>query len=244
MKHRALIFCVTAIYCSVVFASPADYVFTPNVEYGEREIDFKFGTAKPPAGKREQAASLGLGIGVTEYWFTEAYLIREREGAAGTTLAEWENKFQLTETGKYAVDVGFITELEATLTRNETYELKLGPLFQTEYDKVQLNGNLLLTRQFGPHDVDAPHITELGYQWQVKYRWQPSFELGAQGLGEMGKWNDWDKSGIQNHRLGPAVFGKLDVGQHQKIKYNAAMLLGVSDAAPDHTFRMQVEYEF
>jgi hypothetical protein len=44
--------------------------------------------------------------------------------------------------------------------------------------------------------------------------------------------------------MGPAVFGKLDVGQKQAIKYNAAMLFGVSDTAPDHTFRMQVEYEF
>lgn len=244
MKSRLLVLCLGAYFSGAACASPADYVFTPTVEYGEKEIDFKFGTARPPAERREQAVSLGLGLGVTEYWFTEVYLIRERESGEGTTLAEWENKFQLTETGKYPVDVGFITELEATLNRTETYELKLGPLFQTEFGKVQLNGNLLFTRQFGPHDSDDPHITEFGYQWQVKYRWQPAFEFGLQGMGETGKWNDWDSTDNQNHRLGPAVFGKIGLGQRQAIRYNAAILYGISDAAPDHTFRMQVEYEF
>jgi hypothetical protein len=63
-------------------------------------------------------------------------------------------------------------------------------------------------------------------------------------MGEMGKWNDWTTTSEQNHRFGPAVFGKVLVGNKQAIKYNAAWLYGVSDAAPNNTFRMQVEYEF
>jgi hypothetical protein len=34
------------------------------------------------------------------------------------------------------------------------------------------------------------------------------------------------------------------LGNKQAIKYNAAWLLGASSAAPDHTFRLQAEYEF
>ena len=244
MKLRTLILCLSTLHAGFALASPAEYVFVPAVEYGEKEIDLKFGTAKPDGEKREQAVSIGFGYSVTENWFTEIYLIREREGSEGTTLAEWENKFQLTETGKYPVDVGFITEIEATRTGTENYELKIGPLFQTEFGKVQLNGNLLFTRQFGPHDSDEPQNTEFGYQWQVKYRWQPAFEFGLQGMGDVGKWNDWDTSKEQNHRMGPAVFGKIPVVGKQAIRYNAALLFGTSEAAADHTFRMQVEYEF
>jgi hypothetical protein len=40
------------------------------------------------------------------------------------------------------------------------------------------------------------------------------------------------------------MFGKFAFGNRQAIAYNAAWLLGVSNAAPDNTFRMQVEYEF
>ena len=44
--------------------------------------------------------------------------------------------------------------------------------------------------------------------------------------------------------MGPAFFGKFGVGIKQAIRWNTELLFGVSDAAPDYTFRMQVEYEF
>lgn len=244
MQYRKLLLCLGLLNASLAAASPADYVYVPAVEYGEKEIDFKFGTAKDEDGAREHAASIGFGYGATEYWFTELYLKRETEGRDGVTLVEWENKFQLTEPGKYPFDLGLITEIEAPLSNHdEPYELKVGPLLQTEIGKVQLNGNLLFEHHFGGAD-DEEHITEMGYQWQIKYRWQQELEFGLQGMGEMGKWNHWENSDEQNHRMGPAVFGKLPVGQHQAIRYNAAWLFGVSDGAPNNTFRMQVEYEF
>lgn len=244
MQIRKLIICLGALYIGNVAAGPADYVFTPTVEQGEKEIDFKFGTAKQQDGTRKTVATLGFGYGATEYWFTEVYLKREREGSERLTLAEWENKFQLTETGKYAVDIGLITEIEAPLSNgNEPWEFKLGPLFQTEFGKVQLNGNVLFERKFGG-DSDEGHVTEMGYQWQAKYRWKPAFEFGVQGFGEMGEWNHWDNSNEQNHRIGPAVFGKFALANKHAIKYNTAWLLGASKAAPDNTFRLQIEYEF
>lgn len=243
LRNKLLFATMTALFASTTCASPAAYVFTPTVEEGEKEIDIKFGTAKPE-GTREQAFSVGFGYGATDYWFTELYVIREREGSEGTSLVEWENKFQLTETGKYPIDIGVIAEIEATLNREEMYELTVGPLFQTEFGKLQLNGNLLFTREFGPRPAGEERVTEFGYQWQIKYRLRPEFEFGAQGMGETGEWNHWEDSDAQNHRIGPAVFGKVDLGNHTKIKYNAAWLVGVSDAAPNDTLRAQFEYEF
>lgn len=231
-----------ALFSAHAYAGPADYVHTPIVEYGEREIDFRYGTAKEQDGTRKQVATLGFGYGATEYWFTEIYLKYEREGDERVTFAEWENKFQLTETGKYPVDIGFLAEIEAPLHENEPYELKIGPLLQTEFNQLQLNGNLLFERKFGGGEDD--HVTEIGYEMQVKYRWQPGFEFGVQGFGEMGEWNHWEDSDEQSHKLGPAIFGKIGLGNKQAIKYNAALLYGLSNAAPDHTFRMQAEYEF
>ncbi len=193
-----------------VLAGPADYVYTPAVQYGEKEIDFKLGTASPVAGSSAQGASIGYGYGVKENWFTEVYLKQERNGNTDVTLAEWENKFQLTETGKYPLDLGLITELEAPLNGNAPWELRLGPLLQTDFGKLQLNGNLLFERAFGKADENgAPFSTNFAYQWQAKYRWQPTFEFGLQGFGELGKWNEWNTRDNQNHRIGPAIFGKF-----------------------------------
>lgn len=225
-------------------AGPADYVYSPTVEQGEKEIDFKYGTAKKDG--RENQSSLGFGWGVNAFWFTEAYVKWAKEPGRGTRVdaLEWENKFQLTETGKYAVDVGLITEIEIPRESHEGKEFKIGPLFQTEFGKLQLNTNLLFERRFGGIvEAGEERITEFNYQWQVKYRLQPSFEFGAQGLGELGKWNHWAPRNEQLHSFGPAVFGKIDMGNHHKISYNAAYLFG-KRAAPTHTFRLQVEYEF
>jgi hypothetical protein len=224
-------------------AGPADYVYEPRVEYGEREIDFKFGTARKADEPRESAASIGLGYGATEWWFTEFYLKYKRESGDGTKFdaVEWENKFQLTETGKYPVDVGFLLEIERPQDRTEGWEVKWGPLFQTEFGKIQLNCNPLLQRSYRS---DAPAETEFKYQWQAKYRWKKELELGLQGFGETGKWNRWAPREEQDHRLGPAVFGKIPLGGRQAIRYNAAWLIGASTAGADHTLRMQIEYEF
>src|SRR5206468_3982523 len=44
-------------------AEPADYVYSPTVEYGEREIDFKYGSTKSRDGTRASAGSVGFGLG-------------------------------------------------------------------------------------------------------------------------------------------------------------------------------------
>lgn len=244
MKTYATIL-VAGVLLSPLFAhaGPSDYVYTPTVEYGEKEIDFKYGAARKGSDPRESAASIGFGYGAKEWWFTELYLKYKSENGEGTKYdaIEWENKFQLTETGKYPIDIGFLVEIERPKIRAEGWEVKWGPLFQTEFGKLQLNANVLFERSF---DADETGKTELQYQWQAKYRWLQQFEFGAQGFGEMGKWDHWAPSDERIHKLGPAIFGKIALGDKQAIKYNAAWLFGASKAAPDHTFRMQAEYEF
>ncbi|OYX30646.1 MAG: hypothetical protein B7Z03_05675 [Hydrogenophilales bacterium 32-62-9] len=221
LNKRTLPLCLgIALLSGSVHAGPADYVYMPTVDYGEKEIDFKFGTAEQPSGETKQVASLGLGYGATDWWFTEVYIKTEHESPAPRlNILELENKFQLTETGKYPLEVGLITEFEFPLNQEgEPYEFKFGPLFQTEFDKLQLNGNLLLETKFGEGN---PTETAFLYQWQAKYQ-----------------------SDEQEYKMGPAIFGKVQAGDHAAIKYNAAWLIGMTDATPDNTFRVQVEYEF
>ena len=65
-NSRALIFCFGIMSSATAFASPADYVYTPTVEYGEKEVDFKYGTATQKDGTLLEAASVGFGYGATE----------------------------------------------------------------------------------------------------------------------------------------------------------------------------------
>jgi hypothetical protein len=229
---------------AIGLAGPSDYVHVPNVEYGEREIDFKYGTAKPKDDSgRETASSLGFGYGATQWWFTEAYVKYEKNPGDRTRYDafEWENLFQLTEHNQYPVDVGFLTEIEVPRARAEGYELAFGPLFQGDAGDIRWNANLLFERVVRSEEA---HVTELGYQLQAKYALAPNFEVGAQAFGEMGRWDRWAPAHEQSHRAGPAIFGKVKLGGREAIRYNAAWLHGVSSAAPRDTFRVQAEYEF
>ncbi len=236
--------CLSNFVNTAADAGPSDYVFTPLVEEGEREIDLKAGTSKFRDATRANQESLGLGYGATSWWFTELYAIWHKEPGErhGFDAWEWENKFQLTETGKYPVDVGFVLEIERPKNRSEGYELKWGPLLQTDFGRdLQGNLNLLLQKHVR---AETAGKAELGYQWQLKYRWRPQFEYGVQGFGSLGPWNDWESSSAQSHVVGPAIFGRVRVAERQAIKYNAAWLFGIGSGSPRNTLRMQAEYEF
>ena len=229
---------------AISMAGPSDYVNTPIVEEGEKEIDFKAGTAKLRDGSRETAYSVGFGWGVNRWWATEIYAKGHKPPGERNSFDawEWENKFQLTETGKYPVDVGFLLEIERPRDRSEGYEYKWGPLFQTDINnRVQANLNILVEKHIR---AAVPEKAELGYEWQVKYRYKPEFEYGVQGFGDVGPWDHWEPKSEQPHIAGPALFGKVRVGQKQVISYNAGLLFGLTHGAPRNTLRLQAEYEF
>ena len=248
MKNKFFPFLLAASAISPsVWADPADYVKVPSIEYGERELELKYGTSKLPDGEgRISAGTFGLGYGVTPNWFTEAYIKYQKTPGEHTRFdaIEWENKFLITEPGKYPVDLGMFVELEVPRDRNEGYEFRFGPLLQTDFGLVQVNSNFFLKRQVRAGAGADPQVTEFHYQLQAKYRLMREFEFGMQALGELGKWNHWESSDKQNHRVGPAIFGKIPTRAKEAIRYDLAWLVGASKAAPDSTMRLQLEYEF
>ena len=63
MKARATIVAllIAAAHGPVARADPDDYVSTPGVEYGEREVELRFGTASKYGEDRQSAGSIALG---------------------------------------------------------------------------------------------------------------------------------------------------------------------------------------
>ena len=240
---RAFVLCLFTLLPLAALAGPADYIYTPNVEYGERVLVFLFGFLRGGGQERLTAASLGLGFGVTERWFTEVYVKYEKPGGESTRYDafEWENRFQLTEANRYPVDAGFVIEIERPRDRSEGTEFRLGPVFQTDVDRWRFNFNVLLERSI---NADEPSRTELGYQFQARYFATGNTDFGVQAFGEMGAVNHFDSGRDQTHRMGPAIFGKIPLGGRNIIQYNAAVLFGLTSGAPDRTIRAQVEYEF
>ena len=232
-----------ALGSSARAAEPSDYVLMPGVVYGERAIDMKFGSFSGP-GPRDSAGSVAGEYSPTNWWVTELYADFASDSLAASRFdgIEWENRFQLTEPGEYAIDWGSVIELEKPHAAGSGWNLTLGPLLQGQLaDRIQWNFNPLLSRNLGG---PAGAATDVAYQLQLKYRLRQTFEYGLQGFGDLGPWYHWSPLQQQTHRLGPAVFGRIALGGRRSLYYNAGWLFGLVPGAPSDTVRAQLEYEF
>lgn len=241
MNHRLALSALVAglLVAPVVHAGPADTVYTPNVEKGELELEFRGGVRDFGAGPSEHAFIYEIGYGFTNNWYSALVLEYAAEGGEQGKLEawEWENVIALTEQGKYWADLGLFAEYEHGFSAGPD-EIKIGPMFQKEIGPTVANLNLLFEREVGS---GASNDVGMGYTWQVKWRGAETHEFGLQGLGELGKIGHLGQD--VEHSVGPAFFGTRRLASGNKFTYDAAVLAGVTKAAPDWTARVQFEYE-
>lgn len=234
-----LVLAVGLLASAAALAVPADKVYSPIVEKGETEVEFRGGYRDFNAGVDQYAYVVDLGYGVTERWKTELVLAYEGGTGQGGKLAamEWENVIVLTEQGKHWADLGLFVEYEHTFADGPD-ELKIGPMFMKEIGPTIANLNLFLERKIGS---GASSDIDLDYAWQVKWRGNEALEWGVQGLGGMGEVGDLGVG--DKHSFGPALFGVKRLAGGNKLAYDVAILAGLNDAAPDTTVRFELEYE-
>lgn len=217
-------------------AGPADKIYHPFVERGERELEFRAGWFEED-GVYERAFVIDLAYTPTERWKTELVVEYEGESGEGGEIEalEWENVFVFTEPGQYAFDVGLLAEYEHKLEDGDD-EIKIGPLIQKEFPSVITNLNLLLERELG-----SGHEVELVYGWEAKWRGRSQLEFGLQGFGELGEINDLGEENV--HRIGPALFGVRRLANGNKIAWDASVLGSIGSDGPDTQLRFEIEYE-
>lgn len=224
---------------SLATAGPADKVYRPIVEKGETELEFRSGYRDFANAPDVYASVLDVGYAFTNRWKSE--LVFEYEGATGEggkpEALEWENLIVLTEQGKHWADVGLLVEYEHTFSQ-EPGEFKLSGLFEKEVGPTIADLNLGLARQVG---AGASDDVELEYAWQVKWRGKEALEWGVQGFGGLGTLDHLGEGDA--HSVGPGLFGVKRLASGNKLSYDAAVLAGVNDAAPDLTVRLSLEFE-
>jgi hypothetical protein len=220
-------------------AGPADKVYRPIVEKGETEIELRGGYLDFGDGADEYAWVFDFAYSFTNNWKSE--LVFEYEGETGEgakpEAVEWENLIVLTQQGEHWVDVGLLIEAEHTFS-SAPEEFKLGLLLEKEIGPTIADLNLVAVREFGD---DASDETGLEYRWQVKWRGNEALEWGVQGFGTAGTFEHLGED--TEHRIGPALFGVTRLSNGNKVAYDAAILGGLNDAAPDLSIRFNLEFE-
>lgn len=222
-------------------------VYSPYVEYREFEIEYRPSVSidGDDAKDNEQKHPLGLGYGVTEWWFTELYAEWEREPGAGeeTSFAafEWENRFQLTASGEYWADIGLLVEYERTDSGSSPDELAISLLAAKSMGKFTATYNVEFAGEIGN---GAGNDVELAHRFQLKYRLDPAFEPAIEVFGEFGPLDNIPGFDDQEHYIGPVATGVIPLNDSGlKLKYNAGYLFGASDAAADGVVKAIIELE-
>jgi FTR1 family protein len=224
-------------------AEAAHVVYSPVVEEGEIAIEVRghhdFDSRDDVDGS--QQFKVDLEYTPTSWWRTEVFGEWEREPGESLEATEiaWENVFQLAPQGKYWIDFGVLAEYAHSLEDDGEDALELGLLGEKQFSSTVLTANLIFEREFaggGP--------TEMEYA--ARYRWRVSqgFEPGIELYGDLGDWGDNGRFSAHEHEAGPAVMGKLRTGTHSALRYEAAILFGLTGESPDSTFRFLLEYEF
>jgi hypothetical protein len=225
-------------------AGPAAAIYSPIVDYREWELELKGGSFDWGQGDNgELATKLAAGYGLAPRWWAEfeAEYSKTPGNVAHVEEYELENIFQLTEHGEHWLDAGLFLEFEHNRLGHEN-TLVFGPMLQKEIYRSQFNLNLYLEHRLDALSGDEDGSrNEFKYQGQWKYNLRSSFQPGIQVFGSLG-----DPAHLRSERLsvGPALFGRVRLGDAKSLRYDFAILGGLTHDSPDTTVRFQLEYEF
>ncbi|MBV8468814.1 MAG: hypothetical protein JO224_07820 [Pelomonas sp.] len=224
------------------WADPNDIVLTNYTENGLRQVDFRLGSYHQNGQPSQDALILGLGYGISDSWFSEFYLGYSKSGgdAVNFDSAAIANTFLITGENS-PLELGLYTEVEYERDRSQGDLLMFGPLMEFEAGLTKVNLNFLFSRNYL---ADFSNPMQLGYQWQVRRHIPGPVDLGLQGFGQFGQWDKFAPLNQQSHRLGPAVFGKFDVGEKNVLSYNAAVLFDAFTGVHATTFKFQAVLSF
>lgn len=226
-------------------AGPANNIYSPIIDYREWEFELKGGIQD--FGNRDRgelAYKFVFGYGIAPRWHSEIEVEYPRTpgNAARVEEIEFENIFQLTEHGEHWLDVGIFNEISHNRLEHKNF-FALGPMFQQETGRSQINLNILWTRQMSAVQVGEGGDSRNALSYAAQWKWNDGrlFQPGVQAFGTLG---DPAHLRSQEFKVGPAFFGSARLGNGRNLKYNAALLGGLTRETPHTTLRFQLEYEF
>ena len=223
-------------------ASADHIVYSPLVEYGETAIEIRGHYDFDPSPELDggQAYKIEYEWTPMERWLTEVLVEYEREPGENLEATEIasENVFQLTEQGRYWADFGLLAEFAYSLERGGANAFEFALLGQKDWGRNEFRLNLVFEQEL-EDDADL----EMEYRWQYRYRMDERFEPGIEMYGGAGEWGDLGDFNEHEQQLGPGLYGKFRTDDGA-VRYEVALLFGLTGETPAETVRFMIEYEF
>lgn len=224
-------------FSSAAYASHAGKTITsPYVEQGAIEMEAKGGYILNGDEEDSWGSEITAGYGVTSFWEVEAGIVLEDEGRGSDVDAAalvFENKFQLAQPGTFFVDPGLKLEYARSLNGGPD---EIGAKFIVAKQLGQFDhvANFSIGREIGEDSSDE---NEYGFSYGAAYNYRDDLAFGLEWYSDFGNFEeDFEDEG---HQIGPVVYGNAF-----GLEYEAGILAGVSEAAPDAELKLVLGYEF
>ena len=210
-----------------------DKIYHPYVQPQEQEIEGRAIFQDKQEGMPDDMRlyRLAYGRSLNDRWFLEAYLVGASSADEGFEVEayEFEAKWQLTEQGEYWADWGLLFELEKE-AHEDVWEYSTALLVEKEWGRWSGTANLFVIAEWGS-EIENEFETNLNLQ--ARYRYSRLFEPAVEFY-----------SGEDTRALGPVVMGQFSMSRGRRLHWEAGLLFGLDSVSPDHTVRLQAEFEF
>lgn len=224
------------IVTAPALASTTSSVGSPNVKKGETEIAVRSGysTSKETPSEDERFRTRAH----IKYGFTDVYAVQvvvsqdKRQGDSYEHDGiKFENRFHLIKKENHGFDFGIRANYSLKDGDKKPDSVELGL-----YGLVPINAYELRLNQIMSHEIGPEGENGIGGEtrFQVTRAVAENHRLGIEGFHDFGNFSDSSEFQEQSHTLGPVIKGKFLDGYSYEAGYRA----GISDAAPDHNFKI------
>jgi high-affinity iron transporter len=235
------------VMLALFFTRPAfavDNIYSPVVVKGEAEFEYSGNVAfdKESDKNNAQVHEIEIAYTPTDRWKTEfAFEVEHEPGEDMKAEAfAWENFFQFWEQGEKWLDAGGLVAYIHAIHHGDPDAIEAKLLLQKQTGPFLHRANIGAEQEIGSHAEGGPGF---GVAWSTRYRYKQVFEPGFELQSDFGQNDDLRHFQDQEHYLGPAAYGKINLNGPNSLKYEAAYLFGLSDAAADGAARFKLEYE-
>lgn len=179
---------------------------------------------------------LSFGYGVSEHLKLGLHLDAERflDGADRLDHIGLESQILLRPDAGAQPLVGWFTSVQIATDPSATNSLIGGPIVEFAWGPVVAVANTYVEKQFGPNA--GPGVNVL-YGWQLQFEVSPRVALAAEGFGTVPDVADAPALAAQDHRAGAMVYVGVPI-EGRELDIGAGVLVGLTEAAPDVTLRL------
>jgi len=186
------------------------------------------------------AHDLSLDYGVSDAWRLSGLLKLENPLDQDFRLARFavENIWVFRPVPKQGgLGLGWFTSVEVATDPAATNSSEFGPIVTLKGDKLAFTANPFLEKTFGRNRIEG---IALNYGWNVKYALNDTLAIGVEGFGLIENLGDPGSLAEQQHRLGPALFATIKLGEHLTITPDVGLFVGLTEATPSLTLKLNV----